>query len=64
MTVNISKHLLGIACIAAGAFIPLILSMLTLMFPEFESPGSSKANPIHQPDTADGPSRHRAGEPP
>ena len=28
MTVNISKHLLGIACIIAGAFIPLILGTL------------------------------------
>ena len=28
MTVNISKHLLGIACIIAGAFIPLILCTL------------------------------------
>ena len=31
MTVNISKHLLGIACIIAGALIPLILGMLTLL---------------------------------
>ena len=36
MTVNISKHLLGIACIIAGAFIPLILVTLTLMPPEFD----------------------------
>ena len=28
MTVNISKHLLGMACIVAGAFIPLILCTL------------------------------------
>ena len=28
MTVNISKHLLGMACIIAGAFIPLILCTL------------------------------------
>ena len=28
MTVNISKHLLGIACIIAGAFTPLILGTL------------------------------------
>ena len=28
MTVNISKHLLGVACIVAGAFIPLILCTL------------------------------------
>ena len=31
MTVNISKHLLGIACIIAGAFIPPILVTLTLL---------------------------------
>ena len=31
MTVNISKHLLGIACIIAGALILLILGMLTLL---------------------------------
>ena len=36
MTVNISKRLLGIACIIAGALIPLILCMLTLMPPEFD----------------------------
>ena len=36
MTVNISKRLLGIACIIAGAFIPLILVPLTLMPPEFD----------------------------
>ena len=29
MTVNISKQLLGMACIIAGAFIPLILCTLT-----------------------------------
>ena len=40
MTVNISKHLLGIACIAAGAFIPLILSMLALMPSGFD-PGKA-----------------------
>ena len=36
MTVNISKHLLGIACIIAGAFIPLILVTLTLIPYEFD----------------------------
>ena len=36
MTVNISKHLLGIACINAGAFTPPILVTLTLMPPEFD----------------------------
>ena len=30
MTVNISKQLLGMACIVAGAFIPLILCTLNL----------------------------------
>ena len=42
MTINISKHLLGIACIAAGAFIPLILSMLTLLFPGFDPRETAK----------------------
>ena len=36
MTVNISKHLLGIACIIAGAFTPPILVTLTLLPPEFD----------------------------
>ena len=41
MTINISKRLLGMACIIAGAIIPLIppiliLSILTLLFPEFD----------------------------
>ena len=36
MTVNISKQLLGMACIIAGAFIPLILVTLTLMPPEVD----------------------------
>ena len=36
MTVNISKHLLGIACINAGAFIPLILCTLNWLPPEFD----------------------------
>ena len=36
MTVNISKRLLGIACIFAGVFLPIILGMLTLMPPEFD----------------------------
>ena len=40
MTVNISKQLLGMACIAAGAFIPLILSMLALMPSGFD-PGKA-----------------------
>ena len=42
MTVNISKHLLGIACIIAGAFIPLILSMLTLLLPGFDPREAAK----------------------
>ena len=41
MTFNISKHLLGIACIIAGAFLPLILSALTLLPPGFDPGGSS-----------------------
>ena len=41
MTVNISKRMLGIACIIAGALILLIppiliLSILTLLFPGFD----------------------------
>ena len=31
MTVNISKRLLGIACIFAAVFLPIILGMLTLL---------------------------------
>ena len=42
MTVNISKHLLGIAYIIAGALIPLILGMLTLLFPEFDPREAAK----------------------
>ena len=42
MTVNISKHLLGIACIIAGALIPLILSMLTLLPTEFDLRGAAR----------------------
>ena len=42
MTVNISKHLLGIACIIAGAFIPLILSMLTLLPTGFDPRGAAR----------------------
>ena len=36
MTVNISKQLLGMACINAGAFIPLILCTLNWLPPEFD----------------------------
>ena len=36
MTVNISKHLLDIACIIAGAFIPLILCTLNWLPTEFD----------------------------
>ena len=39
MTVNISKDLLGITCIIAGAFLPLILSALTLLPPGFDPGG-------------------------
>ena len=42
MTVNISKHLLGIACIIAGALIPLILCMLTLLPTGFDPRGAAK----------------------
>ena len=36
MTVNISKRLLGIACIIAAVFLPIILGMLTLLPPGFD----------------------------
>ena len=36
MTVNISKQLLGMACIIAGAFIPLILCTLNWLPTEFD----------------------------
>ena len=42
MTVNISKHLLGIACIIAGALIPLILCMLTLLPTGFDPRGAAR----------------------
>ena len=42
MTVNISKHPLGIACIIAGAFIPLILGMLTLLPTGFDPRGAAR----------------------
>ena len=42
MTVNISKHLLGIACIIAGALIPLILCMLTLLPTWFDPRGAAR----------------------
>ena len=42
MTVNISKHLLGIACIIAGGFIPLILCMLTLLPTGFDPREAAK----------------------
>ena len=40
MTVNISKRLLGMACIIAGAFIPLILCTLNWLPYGFDPPGS------------------------
>ena len=40
MTVNISKRLLGMACIIAGAFIPLILCTLNWLPYGFGSPDS------------------------
>ena len=36
MTVNISKRLLGIACIFAAVLLPLIMGMLTLLPPGFD----------------------------
>ena len=53
MTVNISKRLLGIACIIAGAFIPLILGTLNWLPSGFDprhrnrwrQPGSSTSPP-------------------
>ena len=38
MTVNISKQLLGMACIIAGAFIPLILCTLNWLPSGFDPP--------------------------
>ena len=40
MTVNISKQLLGMACIIAGAFIPLILGTLNWLPYGFDPPDS------------------------
>ena len=40
MTVNISKQLLGMACIIAGAFIPLILCTLNWLPTGFDPPDS------------------------
>ena len=40
MTVNISKQLLGMACIIAGAFIPLILCTLNWLPSGFDPPDS------------------------
>ena len=45
MTVNISKRLLGIACIFAAVFLPIILGMLTLLPPGFDP--LETANFIH-----------------
>ena len=42
MTVNISKRLLGMACIIAGALIPLILCMLTLLPTGFDPREAAK----------------------
>ena len=49
MTVNISKQLLGMACIIAGAFIPLILGTLSWLPYGFDPPDSipEAANFIH-----------------
>ena len=42
MTVNISKRLLGIACIIAGAFIPLILCTLNWLPSGFDPRGAAR----------------------
>ena len=49
MTVNISKRLLGMACIIAGALIPLILCTLNWLPSGFDPPDSipEAANFIH-----------------
>ena len=49
MTVNISKQLLGMACIIAGTFIPLILGTLNWLPYGFDPPDSipEAANFIH-----------------
>ena len=63
MTVNISKHLLGIACIIAGAFTPPSCHP-NLDAPRVRSCGCSQVNPLHHhPDAPDGHGRNRAGEP-
>ena len=68
MTVNISKQLLGMACIIAGAFIPLILCTLNWLPYGFDPPDSipEAAEFIHLTTplllTCHG--HQRAGEPP
>ena len=42
MTVNISKRLLGMACIIAGAFIPLILCTLNWLPTGFDPRGAAR----------------------
>ena len=42
MTVNISKRLLGIACIFAAVLLPIILGMLTLLPPGFDPPETAR----------------------
>ena len=65
MTVNISKHLLGIACIIAGAFTPPNPGHPNLAAPRVRSRGCSQVNPLHHhPDAPDGHGRNRAGERP
>ena len=54
MTVNISKRLLGMACIIAGAFIPLILCTLNWLPYGFDPPGSI---PWRQPGSSTSPPR-------
>ena len=68
MTVNISKQLLGMACIIAGAFIPLILCTLNWLPYGFDPPDSipeaARVHPPHHPAAADGHGHQRAGERP
>ena len=63
MTVNISKQLLGMACIIAGAFIPLILCTLNWLPSRVRPPGGRRVHPPNHPAAADGHGHHRAGEP-
>ena len=64
MTVNISKHLLGIACITPEPSSPHPVHP-ELAAPRVRSRGCSQVNPLHHhPDAPDGHGRNRAGERP